>query len=127
MTTNKTNPGSQRRPVRTAAVLVLSLLMLAACADIKMRAGRKVDVEQVQQFTLGRSTAGEVRNKLGEPYGKGRAYLPYQQKHVDTWTYYYELGTLSDVRRTFAALCRGLVRRRAGRLTARQRRELLDR
>ena len=84
-----------------SAAFMLSILMLPACLTIKTRVGRKVDLDHLQQLTVGQSTAADVRGKLGEPYGAGRSYLPYQNKHVDVWTYYYELGTMSDGRRTF--------------------------
>jgi len=101
MNTYKTNNGSFWRLGLPIAAFVLSTALLAACADMQMVAGGRVDVEQLQQLTVGRSTADEVRSKLGTPVGKGRSYMPYQAKHVDVWTYYYELGTLSDSRRTF--------------------------
>jgi hypothetical protein len=83
------------------AAFVLSTVLLAACADMQLQAGRQVGVEQLKQLTVGQSTAEEVQSKLGAPLGKGRSYMPYQAKHVDIWTYYYELGTLEDTRRTF--------------------------
>ena len=102
MELRKINCGTRRRPAAgIVGACVLSIAMLAACANIKIRAGRKVDLGQLQQLTVGQSTAGDVRRKLGEPYGSGRSYLPHQNKHVDVWTYYHELGTLKDIRRTF--------------------------
>ncbi|MHC4450045.1 MAG: hypothetical protein ACYS0E_07875 [Planctomycetota bacterium] len=90
-------------PRTNATTLLLAVcLLLAACVgDVKLRAGHEVDVEKVQQLRIGQSTSGDVQRLFGKPYGKGRSYLPYQGKKVDVWTYYYELATLSDSRRTF--------------------------
>jgi hypothetical protein len=69
--------------------------------DIKIRAGNEIDLPALQEFRIGESTSNDVQAKLGAPFGRGRSYLPFQSKPVDMWSYYYELGTMSDDRRTF--------------------------
>ena len=65
------------------------------------RAGARPDVAALDGLVVGQSSAAEVRAALGEPYGTGRASLPFQASAGDMWSYYYEEGTLEDDRRTF--------------------------
>ena len=52
MNTCKTNHGSFRRLRLPIAAFVLSTALLAGCADMKFQAGRRVDVEKLQQELL---------------------------------------------------------------------------
>lgn len=83
------------------AVILLACSYIAGCAEVKVRAGNSIDIAALDQLRVGESTSDEVTALLGRPYGEGRSYLPFQAEHLDMWSYYYELGTLSDDRRTF--------------------------
>lgn len=89
------------RPAARTALVVAASAALSACADIKIRAGNEIDLPALQELRIGESTSDDVQAKLGPPFGTGRSYLPFQTKPIDMWSYYYELGTMSDDRRTF--------------------------
>ena len=65
------------------------------------RVGNRPDISALDNLTIGQSAEIEVRSALGEPYGTGLSYLPFQESPRDMWSYYYEEGTLEDDRRTF--------------------------
>ena len=66
-----------------------------------VRAGQRPGIFELQQLTVGESSRADVERYLGEPFGKGASYLPFQKTPRDLWAYYYEEGTLEDDRRTF--------------------------
>ena len=86
-------------------VVVTSLLglglFIAGCADIKIRTGQPIDPSGLELLEIGESTAADVSLALGAPFGQGRSFLPFQAEYTDLWSYYYEIGTLADDRRTF--------------------------
>ncbi len=85
-----------------AAIAVLSLPLLAGCLDVRVRAGTSVDERLLEQsLVMGKSTMDDVRNVLGEPFGRGASMLPMQDAPRTMWSYYYEEGTLKDDRRKF--------------------------
>jgi len=88
------------RKVGSWLVLCTSLVMFG-CIDMQMRAGNEIDMTALEALELGVSTERDVLALLGEPFGKGRSFLPFQAEPVDAWSYYYELATMSDDRRTF--------------------------
>jgi hypothetical protein len=92
---------SHLRPVVRTAVVVSVATAMCACVDIRIRAGNEIDLPALQELRIGESTSEDVQAKLGAPFGTGRSYLPFQTEPIDMWSYYYELGTLSDDRRTF--------------------------
>jgi hypothetical protein len=84
------------------AIAMLSLLLTAGCLDLRVRAGTRPDESQLEQrLVMGKSTTDDVRNVLGEPFGRGASMLPMQDAPRTMWTYYYEEGTLKDDRRIF--------------------------
>jgi len=87
--------------VATVLIILASCSVLVSCGQLKVRVGDKIDTSLVAQLHIGESTEEHVRATLGEPFGTGRSYLPFQDEHLDMWSYYYELGTMSDDRRTF--------------------------
>ena len=98
------NTSTIRRITQILGRLVVVLLVcgyVAGCVELKVRVGSNFDTATLNQLRLGESTSDDVLALLGQPYGEGRSYLPFQQEHLDMWSYYYEIGTLSDDRRTF--------------------------
>lgn len=92
------------RTMRIFARLAFVLLVsgyITGCAEVKVRVGTSIDLPALHELQIGESTSDEVLALLGHPYGEGRSYLPFQAEHRDMWSYYYEIGTLSDDRRTF--------------------------
>lgn len=90
--------------VKRALSALLVVLALAGCADIRIRMGTRPRVELLDtQLQVGSSTQADVRRLLGEPYGRGRSFLPIdpEQRPMSIWTYYFEEGDLSDSRRVF--------------------------
>jgi hypothetical protein len=85
-----------------SAVLLISFS--AACSGIQLRAGNRPNVDLLEKpLRLGESTRADVLTALGEPIGKGRAFLPIDPKlkTATMWSYYYEEGTFEDDRRIF--------------------------
>lgn len=85
------------------AVLVLVIAgLVSGCADLRIRVGKKPDLGALeQQLQIGQSTPEDVLRVLGEPQGKGRSMLPIVPTAGPVWSYYYEEGTMKDLRRTF--------------------------
>jgi hypothetical protein len=90
---------------RFAAVCILGVglvfgLLVSGCADIKIRMGSRPDVDALERsLRIGKSTRADVGAVLGMPFGKGRAMLPVDPKATTVWSYYYEEGNLTDIRR----------------------------
>jgi hypothetical protein len=82
------------------AALLVAVLGVTSCGFIA-RAGARPDVAALDGLVVGQSSVAEVKAALGEPYGTGRAFLPFQASAGEMWSYYYEEGTLEDDRRTF--------------------------
>ncbi len=93
--------GVHRRAVSSVLVALIASLSLLGCVQVKFRAGKAIELGRLAELSPGRSSAREVRDLLGDPFGEGRSMLPFQAKPLDVWTYYYEIGTMSDSRRTF--------------------------
>ena len=89
------------RPVRWLLGISAVVIVVSACVDLRIRAGNEIALPALENLQVGVSTSSEVREVLGDPYGTGRSYLPFQSEQIDMWSYYYELGTMSDDRRTF--------------------------
>jgi hypothetical protein len=69
-----------------------------------VRMGRPPNVQVLDsQLQVGTSTAAEVRRLLGEPYARGRSFLPIDpvQRAADVWTYFYNEADLDDSRQMF--------------------------
>lgn len=79
-----------------ARCLVLALAVsLSACGTIRIEAGAPFDPERLEStLTPGISTQLDVKNALGEPYGKGGAYLPFHDSPHTAWTYFFERGNV---------------------------------
>ncbi len=85
-----------------STVLTLALLLMAGCIDVRVRAGKRPNLDALErQLVMHVSTMDDVRALLGEPFGTGGSMLPMQDGARTTWSYYYEEGTLHDDRRIF--------------------------
>jgi len=68
---------------------------LGGCGTVQFAAGRSVDTGALEDtLKAGVSTAAEVRHVLGEPYGQGRALMPFQDSERMVWTYFHERGSV---------------------------------
>ena len=79
-----------------AATLALLLsLLLTGCGAVQIRAGKKPDVNLLNQsLQVGQSMQQDVRKVLGSPNGQGRSMLPWQSAPRTVWSYYYEEGVI---------------------------------
>jgi outer membrane protein assembly factor BamE (lipoprotein component of BamABCDE complex) len=76
-------------------VIVLSALLLSACASVEV--GRDFDVGVfTAKFEQGATTQSQVRTWLGEPASVGIS-MTSDGKRYDEWDYYYAEGELPDM------------------------------
>ena len=76
-------------------VVILSMLLLSACASVKM--GRDFDVGVfATKIEQGVTSQEQVRSWLGEPTSVGVS-LANDGERSDEWAYYYAEGELSDM------------------------------
>ena len=79
----------------TATFALLLSILLTGCGAVQVRAGKKPDVNLLNQsLQVGHSTQQDVRKALGSPNGQGRSMLPWQSAPRTVWTYYYEEGVI---------------------------------
>jgi outer membrane protein assembly factor BamE (lipoprotein component of BamABCDE complex) len=77
------------------SVILLSILLLSACASVKI--GRDFDVGVfAAKFEQGVSTQEQVRSWIGEPTSVGVS-LASDGERLDEWDYYYAEGDLPDM------------------------------
>jgi len=68
-------------------------VMLSACGTIRIEAGAPFDTAKLEAaLRPGISTQQDVKEALGEPYGKGGAFLPFHDAPRTAWTYFHERG-----------------------------------
>jgi outer membrane protein assembly factor BamE (lipoprotein component of BamABCDE complex) len=78
------------------SVILLAILLLSACASVKM--GRDFDVGVfAAKLEQGVSTQDQVRSWIGEPTSVGVS-LATDGERFDEWDYYYAEGDLPDMR-----------------------------
>jgi hypothetical protein len=97
------NLGRTRSARLSMAMLSLAFAcgLLNGCSSMRYRVGEPLDLPALERLQVGVSTAEEISTALGPPYGTGRAQLPFHPAPREMWTYYYEIGSLIDGRRTF--------------------------
>jgi outer membrane protein assembly factor BamE (lipoprotein component of BamABCDE complex) len=77
------------------AVIILSILLLSACASVKV--GRDFDVGVfAAKLEQGVTTQEQVRSWIGEPISVGVS-LATDGERFDEWDYYYAEGDLPDM------------------------------
>jgi outer membrane protein assembly factor BamE (lipoprotein component of BamABCDE complex) len=77
------------------SVILLSILLLSACASVKV--GRDFDVGVfAAKLEQGVSTQEQVRTWIGEPTSVGVS-LATDGERFDEWDYYYAEGELPDM------------------------------
>jgi len=75
--------------------LVLVTLTIGACGTIEIQAGNRFNPALLEQsLRAGVSTQDEVQAVLGQPYGRGRALMPFHEAERTVWTYFYERGSI---------------------------------
>jgi hypothetical protein len=83
-------------------LVALLLLGCAGCGNVRFYVSRQIDLDAIEsRLRLKESTREDVEAVLGAPEGKGREMLPMTPDPRSMWSYYYEEGTLQDVRRVF--------------------------
>lgn len=80
-----------------AAGAVLAAMTLGGCSTVvEFEAGGQFNPALLEQsLKTGVSTQGDVKTALGEPYGRGRALMPFHESDRTVWTYYYERGSVA--------------------------------
>lgn len=94
-------PDHSCRLIMATLLLALACGLLGGCSGMRYRVGEPLDMPALERLQVGASTAAEITAALGEPYGTGRAQLPFHPAPREMWTYYYEVGNFADARRTF--------------------------
>jgi hypothetical protein len=75
--------------------LVLVTAGIGGCGTVQIQAGNKFNPELLEQsLKAGVSTQADVKAALGEPYGQGRALMPFHESDRLVWTYFYERGSI---------------------------------
>ena len=78
------------------------LLLFEGCA-IPVRIGNKPDTEALEgALRLGQSAQADVLLVLGQPFAKGRAMLPIDQRPQTVWSYFYEERNVNLFNPSFA-------------------------
>lgn len=88
-----------RRVLAGGAAWVIALALVAAgiggCGTLQVQAGRKFDPAALEQsLKVGASRQSDVKAALGEPYGEGRALMPFHESDRTVWTYFYDRGSI---------------------------------
>ncbi len=90
--------------MRLAGRSVVAVLLLAAAAgcSIQATAGRLPAVSELETtLKPGESTHNDVLRTLGTPVGRSVSAMPIEARPREMWTYYFERGSLKDVRQLF--------------------------
>jgi hypothetical protein len=90
---------SYRWAGRKAAAWLLVMLIastgLAGCGTVSFQTGKHFNPGVLEgSLKTGVSTQADLKRLLGEPYGKGRALMPFHPSDRTVWTYYYEQGSV---------------------------------
>jgi len=91
--------GIDVRRYATAAcrvALLVGALAVAGCGGpVRFEMGHAYDPGLIEQsLKIGVSTRADVKRVLGEPYGEGRALMPFHESDRTVWTYYFDQGSL---------------------------------
>ena len=83
---------------------MVAVLLLAAAAgcSIQVTAGRHPDMSGLETtLKFGESSHEDVLRTLGTPVGRSVSAMPIEARPREMWTYYFERGSLKDVRQLF--------------------------
>lgn len=94
-----------KRRLGIVLVAMVTVFGTAGCISGKILIGRELEPTAIEKLAIGQSTPQDVLGLLGEPFGKGRSYLPIDSGPRTLWVYVYSESTLeennlTDVRRT---------------------------
>jgi hypothetical protein len=94
--TNRRRATRLARAASWAAGLALAGMTIGCASVVEFEAGSKFDPALLEQsLQAGVSTQADVKKALGEPYGRGRALMPFHESGRAVWTYYYERGSVA--------------------------------
>jgi hypothetical protein len=80
---------------RAFAIAIVTAALVNGCGPMQYRAGRPFDPALLEQkLQVGKSGEADVRALLGEPYGQGKAMMPYQDSPRKLWSYFYDQATI---------------------------------
>ncbi len=89
------------RQLRRSLVASVLAMAVAGCS-IEVVAGRVPDVSVLETVVKpGESTRADVMRVLGTPVGRSVSAMPIEAQPREMWTYYYNHGSLKDVRQLF--------------------------
>lgn len=75
--------------------IVTSSLLIGGCGPINFKAGERFDSGQLESvLKTGDSDHTQIKAVLGDPFGTGRALMPFHDKPRTVWTYYFEKGSI---------------------------------
>jgi len=87
--------------VRRLLLAGLLAVSVAGCS-LHVVMGRRPDVNVLETtLKVGESTRADMVRVLGEPVGRSMSAMPIEAQPRVLWTYYYEEGSLNDVRQFF--------------------------
>ena len=94
--TQDRNTGFRATTVAWVLCLGAVLAMLGGCAPMQFETGRKFEPAVLEQsLRTGESTQADVKRTLGEPFGTGRALMPFHESPRTVWTYSYQRGSIN--------------------------------
>ncbi len=84
-----------RARLRNLAIGALAAALMGGCGSMQYRVGTQFDTDMLEQnLKPGVSREAEVRAALGEPYGQGRALMPYQDTPRNVWSYFFDQASV---------------------------------
>jgi hypothetical protein len=84
-----------RAGLRGLAAAAVAAAALSGCGPMHYRAGTQFEPDLLEQRLKPDSSGeAEVRAALGEPYGRGRALMPYQDAPRTLWTYFFDQASI---------------------------------
>lgn len=79
-----------------AGGLALAAMIVGCSTVVEFEGGGKFNPALLEQsLQTGVSTQADVKKALGDPYGTGRALMPFHDTARTVWTYYYERGSVA--------------------------------
>ena len=75
---------------------MISLLLLGGCGPVHFLGGRSFSPQSIEtNLVSGISDISEIKGIMGEPYGKGRALMPFHETPRTVWTYFFAQGNMN--------------------------------
>lgn len=75
--------------------IAISSILISGCGLISFKAGNIFDASLLESdLRAGVSDSEQIKVLLGDPFGIGRALMPFHEKPRTVWTYYFEQGSI---------------------------------